>query len=178
MPMKDMATSTSTFGFIRTLGGTVGISIGQAIFGSTVTKKIAKIPNVTLDTSPGVLSASVRKLKDIPDPTTRAAVINAYARSISTIWLVMMPIVVVSFVLVLFVRKYSLKRTIVRNGEPEKPDQIADPEKGIASAGGAYATPTVSESTADDEDNTIHEKRSDEKDKYPITRCLPRAPLS
>jgi hypothetical protein len=56
MPLKDMATSTSTFGFIRyniafviphsaskvvtqrvgnrTLGGTVGISIGQAIFSS------------------------------------------------------------------------------------------------------------------------------------------------
>lgn len=31
MPLKDMATSTSTFGFIRTLGGTVGISVGQAI---------------------------------------------------------------------------------------------------------------------------------------------------
>jgi hypothetical protein len=34
MPLKDMATSTAAFGFIRTLGGTVGISIGQAIFSS------------------------------------------------------------------------------------------------------------------------------------------------
>jgi hypothetical protein len=32
MPLKDMATSTGAFGFIRTMGGTIGISIGQVIF--------------------------------------------------------------------------------------------------------------------------------------------------
>ena len=34
MPLKEMATSTATFGLIRTLGGTVGISVGQAILSS------------------------------------------------------------------------------------------------------------------------------------------------
>jgi MFS family permease len=34
MPIKDMATSTGAFIFIRTIGGTIGISIGQAIFSS------------------------------------------------------------------------------------------------------------------------------------------------
>lgn len=34
MPVKDMATSTATFGFLRTLGGTVGVAIGQAIYSS------------------------------------------------------------------------------------------------------------------------------------------------
>jgi len=32
MPLRDMATSTGAFGFIRTMGGTVGVSVGQAIF--------------------------------------------------------------------------------------------------------------------------------------------------
>lgn len=31
MPLKDMATTTGTFGFIRTLGGTISISVGEAI---------------------------------------------------------------------------------------------------------------------------------------------------
>ncbi|KAK7693539.1 hypothetical protein QCA50_003108 [Cerrena zonata] len=39
MPLKDMATSTSTFGFIRTLGGTVGISVGQAILSGFLRRK-------------------------------------------------------------------------------------------------------------------------------------------
>jgi MFS family permease len=34
MPIRDMATSTATFGFIRTLGGSLGIAIGQAIWSS------------------------------------------------------------------------------------------------------------------------------------------------
>jgi len=41
MPIKDMATSTSTFGFLRTLGGTVGISIGQAVYSSVRIAKTA-----------------------------------------------------------------------------------------------------------------------------------------
>ena len=34
MPLKDMATSTATYVFVRQLGGTVGVSIGQAIWSS------------------------------------------------------------------------------------------------------------------------------------------------
>jgi hypothetical protein len=37
MPLRDMATSTATFGLLRTLGGTVGISVGEAIYASVST---------------------------------------------------------------------------------------------------------------------------------------------
>ncbi|KAF8201537.1 MFS amino acid permease [Pholiota molesta] len=120
MPIKDMATTTSTFGFIRTIGGTVGISVGQAIYSSVLRKKVRQLPNLVFDTSPAALSQSVRTLQDIPDPITRAAVIEAYTKSISTIWLVMTPIVGIAFIMVLFVRVYTLKRTVVRVGETEK----------------------------------------------------------
>ncbi len=84
MPLKDMATSTGTFGFIRwarlipqvnfipdlhvrTMGGTVGIAIGQALYTSILKKKIAEIPSLSgFDTSPGALSESVRTLKRLP----------------------------------------------------------------------------------------------------------------
>ncbi|KAG6918133.1 hypothetical protein DXG01_016322 [Tephrocybe rancida] len=151
MPIKDMATSTATFGFIRTLGGTVGISIGQAIFTSTVRKKLAKIPNLTLDTSPGALSQSVRQLKNIPDPTTRAAVIDAYARSISTIWLVMTPIIGASFVM-------------VRPGDPKKEQPITDVEKGAIVESDTERPDTTPHSIIEEDDNTVREKRSIEKE--------------
>jgi MFS family permease len=99
MPIKDMATSTGTFGFIRTLGATVGISIGQAIYSSILRKKLARIPNVTIDVSPSGLSESVRHLKNIPDPVTRASVIQAYTQSVSAIWLVMTPIIGAAFIM-------------------------------------------------------------------------------
>lgn len=34
MPLKDMATSTGTYGFLRTLGGSLGVAVGQAIWSS------------------------------------------------------------------------------------------------------------------------------------------------
>lgn len=67
----------------RSLGGTVGISIGQAIYSSVghlnlgmnqnsmlyflqvLNKKVRNFTNLSLDTSPGGLSESVRKLKTI-----------------------------------------------------------------------------------------------------------------
>ncbi|KAF8228465.1 MFS general substrate transporter [Tricholoma matsutake] len=135
MPLKDMATSTSTFGFLRTLGGAVGIAVSQAIYSSTIRKKIAKIPGVNLDTSPAGLNESIRKLTSIPDPATRAAVISAYARSINMIWLVMTPILGACFIMVLFLRPYSLSRPVTRDSGREKAPDNNDLEKAVTNEG-------------------------------------------
>ena len=43
MPLRDMATSTATMGMLRSLGSTIGVSVGQAVWSSvrffTVTGK-------------------------------------------------------------------------------------------------------------------------------------------
>ena len=52
---------------VRTMGGTVGIAIGQALYTSILKKKINKIPGISgFDTSPGALSESVRTLQKLP----------------------------------------------------------------------------------------------------------------
>lgn len=51
----------------RTMGGTVGIAVGQAIYSSILKRKINRIPGLSgFDTSPGALSESVRTLKFLP----------------------------------------------------------------------------------------------------------------
>ncbi|KZT26422.1 MFS general substrate transporter [Neolentinus lepideus HHB14362 ss-1] len=119
MPLKDMATSTSTFMFLRTLGGTIGISIGEAIISSVLRRRIREIPGVNIDTSPSALNDEVRHLGSITDPTHRQAVIHAYTRAISTIWLVNTPILGAGLFLVLFMRHYTLKRATVKGGPPK-----------------------------------------------------------
>jgi hypothetical protein len=53
--------------YARTMGGTVGIAVGQALYTSILKKKINKIPNLSgFDTSPGALLESVRALKTLP----------------------------------------------------------------------------------------------------------------
>ncbi|KAJ3725813.1 MFS general substrate transporter [Lentinula raphanica] len=145
MPLKDMATSTGAFGFIRTLGGTVGISVGQVIFSSTLSPRLAKIPNISIDTSSAALAESVTSLKTIADPTTRTAVIQAYAKSISDIWIVCTPIAGVGFLMVLWVRKYTLHRIIVRNEKkpvdaekgPQEGQEEGEPEQQPAATSGS-----------------------------------------
>ena len=49
------------------MGGTVGISIGQAIYSSILKKKIKRIPDLSgVDTSPAALAESVRTLQHLP----------------------------------------------------------------------------------------------------------------
>jgi hypothetical protein len=59
----------------------------------------------------------------------RNEVMHAYARSISTIWLVSTPLSAFGLFLVLFIRSYTLKRTIIRVGEKKLGDADASAEQ-------------------------------------------------
>ncbi|KAI0362028.1 MFS amino acid permease [Trametes cingulata] len=124
MPLKDMAISTAAYMLLRTLGGTIGISVGEAIISSELRKRVSHIPGLTIDTSPSALTQIVRQIPHIPDATQRVALTHAYTRSISTIWLVNTPLMGAGFIMVLFLRGYTLKRT-VRTAGPE-PAKNAD----------------------------------------------------
>jgi len=129
MPLKDLATSTASFIFVRQLGGTIGVSIGQAIWSSSLRTRAAKLTGVTINTAASTLIESVHTLRtDYPDPAQRAKVIHAYTRSIATIWVALTPMAGFCFVIVLFIRAYTLKRAVVRGGAPEKKVAAAETE--------------------------------------------------
>ncbi|KAG1754579.1 MFS general substrate transporter [Suillus lakei] len=130
MPIKDMATSTGAFVFLRTLGGTVGITIGETILSSVLQQKLRGIQGLTINTSVAALNDSVKLISSISDPTVRNEVMHAYSRSISTIWLVNVPLSAFGLFLVLFIRSYTLERTIIRGGEKK----LGDVEKGADQA--------------------------------------------
>ncbi|KAF8506366.1 major facilitator superfamily domain-containing protein [Hysterangium stoloniferum] len=129
MPLKDMATSTATLVLIRTIGGTMGIAIGQAIWSSELRKRIKNIPGFATDTSAGALTQNVRGLKDIQPAALRQQVLHAYSKSISTIWIVDVPIIVVGLIMVLFIHKYTLKRVVIRTEKEPKAKGGAVAEK-------------------------------------------------
>jgi len=125
MPIQDMPLTTTTFGLLRTLGGTIGISIGQAIYTSFLKRRLSKISGFTASESQ--LTSNVRGLSQIPDPVLRQQVLHAFTKSVSTIWIVYTPILFAGLLIVLVIRGYSLKRTIVRGGdEPENAERKTD----------------------------------------------------
>lgn len=129
MPLRDMATSTASFGFLRTLGGTIGVSVGEAILSSELRRKIRNIPDLNIDTSPSALNEIVRQIKDIQPESTRLALMQAYTKSISTIWLVCTPLLGAGLILVLFLRPYTLKRVVVQGAAKMKDIEAGATEK-------------------------------------------------
>ncbi|EUC58681.1 MFS transporter [Rhizoctonia solani AG-3 Rhs1AP] len=132
MPIKDMATATATFGLIRTLGGTIGISIGGAIYASEVKRRLANVPGFSAaNFSQGELETNVHQLKYIQPEELRQQVLHAFTRSLSTIWIVMTPLLFVGTVCVFFIRSYTLVRQVERGqkkgGEP-KQDESSEPQ--------------------------------------------------
>ncbi|KAJ6479024.1 MFS amino acid permease [Mycena sanguinolenta] len=119
MPLKDMATSSTTFGLVRLLGSTIGISIGQAIWSGVVRARLAKMSDLTMDLSGAALADSIRRIQTIEPEALRQQVLHAYTQGVSAIWLVNTPILCVCFVAALFLRTYSLKRKIFRTGHEE-----------------------------------------------------------
>ncbi|KAJ7046931.1 MFS general substrate transporter [Mycena alexandri] len=163
MPIKDMATSTSTFGFIRTMGGTVAIAMGQAIITSSLRKRIAHLHlDLAIDTSPAALSQSVIQLKFIPNVVERQQLIHAYTRSIGMIWVVVTPVLALGMVMSLFVRQYTLARTIVQAGKQKKDKAAAvdDVEMGVGEET-AEPTPAGSENHATNEKEEAQRAQAD-----------------
>lgn len=94
MPLKDMATSTATFTLLRTLGGTVGISVGDTIFSTELVKRLARVPGYTGSSaaSGGSGITSFTGLTQIQPVSLREQVLHAYTRSLATIYIVAVPI--------------------------------------------------------------------------------------
>ncbi|KIJ49256.1 hypothetical protein M422DRAFT_205468 [Sphaerobolus stellatus SS14] len=127
MPHKDVATTTSTLGLLKLLGATVGVSVGQTIFTSELQRKIKNIQGFdtgNLNDSATALLDNIRGLKSIQPMALRQEVLHAYASSITTIWDLCTPILGICLILSLFIKKYSLKRNVVRaRGKVDKNDQ-------------------------------------------------------
>ncbi|KIK90429.1 hypothetical protein PAXRUDRAFT_681387 [Paxillus rubicundulus Ve08.2h10] len=120
MPMKDMATASSSVIFLRTVGGAVGIAVGEAIISTVLPKKLAGIPDIggyTLGDSAATLNDSVRKIHLIPDVALRNAVMHAWSRSIAAVWILCTPASGVALIFTLFLRAYSLSRRVVQGGD-------------------------------------------------------------
>ncbi|KAF8843669.1 MFS general substrate transporter [Paxillus ammoniavirescens] len=122
MPLKDMATASSGYVFLRTLGGAFSVAIGEAIISTVLPSKLAGIPNISnlaFGDSAAALNDSVSKIHLIPDVTLRDAVLHAWCRSIAMMWMMCTSLSGLALILTLFLRAYSLKRKTVQSGDAE-----------------------------------------------------------
>jgi EmrB/QacA subfamily drug resistance transporter len=112
---SDMGVATSSNNFFRSLGGAFGTALLGAVFtGQLATRLASLLPGA----GSGQLTSSPAAIAALPE-TIRSQVIEAFASSITTVFLVALPFTVLALVLALMTPELPLRETAhVGAGEP------------------------------------------------------------
>ncbi|KAF7356400.1 MFS general substrate transporter [Mycena venus] len=143
MPLKDMAACTGAFYLVRTLGTTLGVSLGGVVFQSQLAARLRAIPALAGTTTQArILQGDYKDIARIVPAELRREVVRALSRSLRTVFVVLTPVSGAVFLLSLLVRHYSLERNFVQKARPvseeaapqidivdEKDSEKADEEK-------------------------------------------------
>jgi len=126
VPYEDLGTATAASTFMRSMGGT----FGTAIFGAVLTSRLAfwllrLLPGgSSAATTGGNVTSSPAVVKTLPPPI-RDAIVEAFVRSLHTVFLVGVPIVLVAFVLSFFLPEVPLRQTVQSESIPLADTELA-----------------------------------------------------
>ncbi|BGP13229.1 hypothetical protein JCM10213v2_001148 [Rhodosporidiobolus nylandii] len=134
MPVSLMATSTATVALMRSIGGTVGISVCGAIYASQLRKHLAGVAGY-MPSGQGGAVGEVEGLTDIAPAELRQQVLRAYTRALSYPWIVATPLLFVGFLASLMIKHYSLDRSTVKAADAKKDEVQAEGELEKAAEG-------------------------------------------
>jgi hypothetical protein len=109
---RDLGTATSANTFFRSMGGAFGVAVYGAIFASGLDRHLARL----LPAGAGPIDATVirsgpERLAALPGPV-HGAVVEAFARSLHTVFLWAMPVAAAGFVVVLFLKELPLRTSV------------------------------------------------------------------
>jgi EmrB/QacA subfamily drug resistance transporter len=107
---RDLGTATSANSFFRSMGGAFGVAIFGSIFNSRLDQYLSDLlpPGVHLDRA--AVQGGPAGLAALP-PGLHAAVIDAFARSLHVAFLCGIPLAIIGFVVVLFLREEPLRES-------------------------------------------------------------------
>ncbi|GAA5873312.1 hypothetical protein JCM3774_005938 [Rhodotorula dairenensis] len=130
MPQKDMATSTATLALLRSIGGTVGISVVGAVYANRLNKGLRGVEGYDRSTTAAAVG-NVQGLTKIEPLEVRQQVLHAYARALSFPWIICAPLLGVAFLASLIIKHYTFKRgataaVAVSSKEPKKNGDVVD----------------------------------------------------
>ncbi|PWN28469.1 MFS general substrate transporter [Jaminaea rosea] len=135
MPTSEQAATTSTLALVRSMSGSMGISVAGAVFNARAKELTANIPGYDTPSNP---SADLRGLVDIQPPSLSREVIHEYGKALNLVWIVLAPIVAAGFLFSLPVKSYSLNRQNHAE-EKQREDNVEEMQVTEAAAGGAAA---------------------------------------
>jgi len=154
MPLKEMAASTTAWLLTRSLGGTLGIAVFQAVLTSGLRSRFPKLQGYGTDFGIPENLQGYRQLANLPHGPERDAALNAFSDALRTLFIIWCPMLGDAFFLSLFTKHYTLNRTAGGDQKPpvaEEPvtvtpeEKIDDDEKGDLEEQDAERRPDLSQ---------------------------------
>jgi EmrB/QacA subfamily drug resistance transporter len=156
-PIEDLGVATSTVGFFRAVGGSVGVAAFGALFTSRITELLGA--KASLHITPEV----VRGL----EPSARAATSEAFADAITRVFAFGVPLLLLAFVLSLFLKEKPLRTAsgdirraaasmeldfaedaLIAFADPSLPVESVDDVNHVAGARNGHEEPAAAPSSA------------------------------
>ncbi len=119
---RDLGTATGAATFLRSMGGSFGVALLGAVLSNRLATNLADLlpgGHLPPGVSPDTLKGSPAAILALP-PAVRAPVVEAFARSIDTVFLVGVPIAIVGFAITLLLREVPL-----RSSAPAQVESVA-----------------------------------------------------
>ncbi|HXH36163.1 MAG TPA: MDR family MFS transporter [Plantibacter sp.] len=124
-PRSIVGTATSSNNFFRQIGSSLGAAIVGSLFVSRLTDILASsVPAGASGGSDGLNSLTPAAVSALPE-AARSIIVNAYNDALTPIFLIMVPLVLVSAVLLMFVQEKPLATHIEQTeGEQSLPAEV------------------------------------------------------
>ena len=121
---KDLAFAVALFSFFRALGQAIGVAVGGVIFQNQLKKKLLTYPLLAPMANAYSSDASglVQIIKEMQHGPTRTQLIQSYADSLKTVWIVMCALAGVALLSSLLIQGFELDRAL----ETEQGFKIAE----------------------------------------------------
>lgn len=106
LPEKDVPTGNALVGFFLTLGSSIGVSIAQNIFSSSLRSALGAVAGINPD---AIIAVGAAGARGATPPTQLPKVLEAYDRAVTTTFIYAIVTGGLGFVITLFWRWKSLK---------------------------------------------------------------------
>ncbi len=117
---RDLGAATAAATFFRSIGGSFGVAIFGAIFANRLAHWLPLLVPGATTSSADLMHASPSRLAQLP-PQVHAGLIEAFSRSLHTVFLFAVPVGVVAFLVTLMLRDVPL-----RTGSEARLDTVED----------------------------------------------------
>jgi EmrB/QacA subfamily drug resistance transporter len=121
VPYEHLGTATAATNFFRSMGGAFGVAISGAIVNNRLDYWIPRKvdPRALQGIDPALLTSSPEHLRQLPAPVLNG-IVESFANSVTTAWLVAVPICFAAFLLTWFLRERPLRETAYAVTEMEE----------------------------------------------------------